>query len=164
MVICTVLIIQITAQEKHVIVLANDIDWERAHSSDGLINFLKNNAFSIQRIEASEFEEYNHSPAIVILGGPDAPDGVGKITKKYGLLTQHEQNLSRTPCCASRKMFVKKNVFTESQWIFIFAGATREETQKAHETAENKQWLAQNIGRMISLANFGITLFLIQIS
>jgi hypothetical protein len=144
MLIFTLLIIQCTAQEKHVIVLANDIDWERAQGPDGLVEFLKNK-FSIQRIEAAQFEEYNHSPAIVILGGPDAPDGVGEIIKKYGLLTQHEKDLSRNPCCASRKMFVKKNVFTDSQWIFIFAGATREETQKAHETTENKQWLAQNI-------------------
>jgi hypothetical protein len=145
-IIIFLMVFQCTAQkEEHVIILANDIDWENAQGPNGLINFLKNKTFSVLRIEAAEFEEYKHSPAIVILGGPDAPDGIGDVIKKYGLLTQHEQDLSRNPCCASRKMFVKRNIFTESQWIFIFAGATREETQEAHENAENKQWLIQNI-------------------
>ena len=105
------------------ILLANDIDFNRAKT---LVEFLEGNGFEVIRITARELEEYKAENLIIILGGVDAPDGVGSIVKE--VLDEREQELTRL----SARYFVKTDVWAPNQRVFVFAGADRDQTKQAH--------------------------------
>ncbi|MFQ6088842.1 MAG: metal-dependent hydrolase [Candidatus Methanofastidiosia archaeon] len=113
-------------EKKKIILLANSIDYELA--SD-LIGFLHNKGHEVIHITAEEFDDYKDEKFIVILGGPDAPEGVGEIVSR--LLTEEEKEFLRKE--GNRKFFLKVNVYIKGQKIFIFAGSDRWQTRKAHQ-------------------------------
>jgi hypothetical protein len=92
------------------------------------------------RASAGDFDQYKNERFIVILGGPDASEGVGKIVQ--GVLTGDEQNYLREK--GNRKMYVKDDVWTQEQAVFVIAGSDRNGTQEAHK--ENRERLAQEAG------------------
>jgi hypothetical protein len=112
-----------------IVVLANSIDYKL--NSDFVV-FLKNKGMSVNHITAAEFEDYKDEKFIVILGGPDAPEGVGDIVKE--VLMNNEQNELRNK--GNRKMHVKTNVWTTGQRVSVIAGSDRTETQSS--ASENK--------------------------
>ncbi len=115
-----------------IVVLANSIDYNLASEFFG---FLKNNGIEVISTNAQNFDRYKTEKFIVILGGPDAYEGVGAIVQSPGLLISEEQNFVRTK--GNRKMFVKTNVWTQGQRVFIIAGSDRYQTQSAH--LENRE-------------------------
>ncbi|MFH1788138.1 MAG: hypothetical protein ABH834_02005 [Candidatus Altiarchaeota archaeon] len=113
-----------------VVVVANSLDWEAGKEFYG---FLGNKGMDVVRVNASDFADYSAEKFVVILGGQNAPEGVGDIVK--GVLTEAEQS-SLLASESSAKMFVKTNVWATDQVVRVFAGYGREETAgawKAHK-------------------------------
>ncbi len=96
---------------------------------------MSNNGIEVIHTNAQDFERYKTERFIVTLGGPDAYEGVGAIVQSPGLLTSEEQNYVRTK--GNRRMFVKTNVWTQGQKVFVIAGSDRHQTQNAH--LENRE-------------------------
>lgn len=124
------------AGKPRIVLLANDIDYENAQDFYG---FLGNKGMEVIRVTASTFDANKQEKFIVILGGPDAYDGVGEIVKQ--VLSAEEQNQVREK--ASRKMIVKTNVWRKGQVVHVIAGADRNQTKKGHE--ENRDKLDKNV-------------------
>jgi len=106
------------------ILLANDVDHTRAST---LVDFLETNGFEVVRITAPELNQYKTEQLIIILGGADALDGVGNVVRT--VLDEREQELTRL----SMRYFVKTDVWTPGQRVFVFAGKDREQTMEAHK-------------------------------
>jgi hypothetical protein len=104
-----------------VVVLANSIDYS---NSLGLITLFRKNGFEIFHNTASLFHNCKQSKLIVVLGGPDAPEGVGEIVRE--ILTEDEQNSVRSP--GAKLVFVKSNVWAGDQKVIVLAGADRKLT------------------------------------
>jgi desulfoferrodoxin (superoxide reductase-like protein) len=111
------------------IVVANDIDFSRASS---LMDFLEGNGFEAIRVTASEFESYKAEELIIILGGADAPDGIGEIVRS--VLDEREQELTRLGI----RYFIEADVWAPNQRVFIFSGKDRDETREAHNQYQDK--------------------------
>ncbi|WP_232460958.1 hypothetical protein [Thermococcus radiotolerans] len=105
-------------QMPEVVILANDIDW----GIKGNLLAAELGAFglSVRHVTADDFEAYKDSRIIVILGGPDAYDGVGGYVRQ--VLSPGEQSAVRN---GERGMFVKTNVWTEGQVVVVLAGQDR---------------------------------------
>lgn len=116
-----------TLPRPSVVVVSNSID--RTMASD-FFTFLDSNGIDVVHSTAMEFDNYMGESVIVILGGPDAPEGVGGIVQ--GLLTMVEGNSIREE--GALKKFTKENVWAWGQKVTILAGSGREQTQMAHET------------------------------
>ena len=106
------------------VLLANPIDYTRA---TGLVEFLEANGYDVVHIGAQELNNYKTLNLIIILGGADAPDGVGDVVRS--ILDEREQELTRL----SYRYFSKTDVWAPGQRIFIFCGADRERTKQSHE-------------------------------
>ncbi len=111
------------------VLLANPIDFTRAKS---LVEFLEENGYEVIHIAASELDQYKTEKLIIILGGADAPEGVGDVVKS--VLTEREQELTRLAI----HFFLKKDIWAQGQKIFIFAGKDREQTMEAHKRYRDK--------------------------
>ncbi len=119
------------------VVLANSID--RALAAD-FYGFLRNQGIEIIEATAANFDAYKSSARfIIILGGPNAPEGVGDIVR--GILSEEEQKFLRTR--GNRKMYVKTNIWRTGQVVRIIAGSGRDQTQE--------EWQAnrEDVGRRI---------------
>jgi len=115
------------------VIAANTIDYPLAKE---FLDVLKTTNLDIIYANPQTFESYKNEKLILILGGPDAPEGMGEIAKKY--LTAEEQEFLRTK--GSRKMFIKTASTNETnasvqqgQKLILLAGSDRQETKKAHE-------------------------------
>jgi hypothetical protein len=105
-----------------VILLANSIDYALAQD---FVDYLKDKGFGVTRVEAAAFDAYKTSQFIVILGGPDAPEGVGSIVQQH-LSTQEQEHLRIS---GNRKMYLKSY---QSQRVFVIAGSDRTQTRETH--------------------------------
>ncbi len=84
-------------EKPKVVILSNSIDYARALD---FVEFLENNGMEVIRASATDFDQYKNERFIVILGGPDAPEGVGEIVQR--VLTGDEQDYLREK--GNRKM------------------------------------------------------------
>jgi parallel beta-helix repeat protein len=113
-----------------VLFLANSIDFGM---SEEFLQNLKAVSITAKPVNISEFDidAQVGNRLIVILGGPDAPEGIGELVRT--LLTPEEQNMIRNS--DTPQVFVKNNVFTSrythQQRIIILAGANRKGTSQA---------------------------------
>jgi len=121
-----------------IVVLANDIDYDLAGDFFG---FLDNKGLEVVRATADNFEEYKTESFIIILGGPDAYDGVGGIVGE--ILSEYERDVVRT--AGNRRMFVKTDPWglKSGQRVTVLAGSDRQQTKSAHE--ENRGLVAQDV-------------------
>ena len=121
-----------------IVVLANDIDYDLAGDFFG---FLDNKGLEIIRATADNFEEYKTESFIIILGGPDAYDGVGSIVGE--ILSEYENDDVRK--AGARRMFVKTDPWElkPGQRVIILAGSDRQQTKRAHE--ENRGIVAKDV-------------------
>jgi hypothetical protein len=116
----------------YAVVVTNSID---LNLSSDFIDFLVSKGVVVSVISASDFEDYKETSTIIILGGPDAPEGIGGIVQ--GILIESEQAFLKIN--GNRQMYVKTNVWTLNQNIVIIAGSDRFETRLA--VSENKEYL-----------------------
>ena len=111
------------ASAPEVVILSNDIDWNIRGAL--LASQLETLGLPVRRVTAGEFEAYKDSEVIIILGGPDAYDGVGGYVRQ--VLSPGEQSAVRN---GEKGMFVKTNVWTEGQVVMVLAGVDRWETSR----------------------------------
>ncbi len=118
---------------ENVLLVANSID--KALAAE-FLTYLKANNIKATVINASEFTpaQQVENRIIIILGGPDAYEGVGKIVSEV-LSNAEEATIRGTD---AQTMHVKYNVWTDrytaKQKVIILAGSDRSNTQ----TAETK--------------------------
>ncbi len=109
-----------------IVLLANSIDYELATE---FLGFLGNKGMETVHANASDFEQYKEEKFIVILGGPDAYEGVGEIVQE--VLSEAEQNAIREK--GARKKYVKTNIWTQGQRVMVIAGSDRNETKNTED-------------------------------
>lgn len=112
-----------------IVFLANSVDY--ALASDAIAS-LEARRMLVIRANASTFPQYQGERFIVILGGPDAYEGVGEIVSE--VLNAEEEARLREP--GARAMYARRNVWLEAAWlrrqtVFVVAGSDRYGTQKA---------------------------------
>ncbi|GBE56015.1 hypothetical protein BMS3Bbin16_00212 [archaeon BMS3Bbin16] len=113
-----------------VLVVANSIDSALA---SGLLSYLDENQIKATVINASEFSQSQRveNRFIIVLGGPDALEGIGEIVS--GLLSDAQKASVRES--GSQVFFVKSNVYTDryvaGQKVIVIAGADRFSTRSA---------------------------------
>jgi hypothetical protein len=117
------------APRSKIVLLANFID---LNLSSNFTAFLEAQGINIVYVNASNFSEYKNEKFIVILGGPDAYEGVGEIVGE--ILDESEQGWLREK--RNRGMYVKTNLWRTGQVVIIIAGSDREQTQKACEESK----------------------------
>jgi hypothetical protein len=114
-------------------VVANSID---LNLSSDFISFIEDNGIYVKHTSAKDFnKDYD---TIIILGGPDAPEGVGDIVRQ--VLSEETQELLRVS--GKRGVFVNENPWWPRyghKTITVIAGSDRFETQRA--VSENKDKL-----------------------
>lgn len=108
--------------------LGNSVDLALA---DTLILSMEGPVVEVVPTDAKGFEVQKGKKVIIILGGPDAYEGVGGIVSK--LLAQEEQRYIRSE--GARMTYSKRDLWRKGQQVFIFAGSDRNETRKAHMEA-----------------------------
>jgi WD40 repeat protein len=109
-----------------IVVLANSIDLGLAQD---FLDYLMDNGLEVVHTPASDFDQYKSENYIVILGGPDAPEGAGEIAQ--GVLTEGEEDALREE--GSSKIYLKPDVWEEGQTVWVIAGFNRNLTRTAHE-------------------------------
>jgi len=108
-----------------IVVVANSIDLANARD---FVKSLDSQGRPVLRITPQQLDAHNLEKFIVILGGPDAPDGIG--VQVQTLLTEKDNQFLREKR-GNKKMFVKTNVWRKGQVIFIIAGNHRNDTKTA---------------------------------
>lgn len=116
--------LSVQKENPKIILVANSIDY-----SADLGILLVNKGFNVDYVKPKEFNAtHKKEKRILILGGQNAPEGAGEITKT--LLIPAEQSLllaSNT----SKSVFTKNNVWRENQVVKIAAGYEKEQTRRA---------------------------------
>ncbi len=120
-------------ERPRIVVLANTIDQSLASDFFG---FIENKGIEVIQANTSYFEQYKKDKFIVILGGPDAGEGVGDVVKE--VLEDDEKEYLRAP--GNRRIYVKTNVWATGQKVMVIAGSGRNQTKIAHE--ENRDQVA----------------------
>jgi len=110
--------------------VANTIDYDLA---DEFIEFLDMNNAIITTISAADFPEHQEDKIILVLGGPDAYDGIGYIVQD--ILDGNEIEWIRKE--GNFTMFIKTNTWRDGQLIIVLAGSDRDLTKAA--CMENKE-------------------------
>lgn len=113
------------SSEKTVIVLTNSIDYSLA---GGLFDFLIREGLHLEFHSSSAFYKYKDSRYILILGGPEAYEGVGEIAASIINSTEEDVVLKEGGALFS----IKEDLWSKNQKIILAAGFNRELTQKAH--------------------------------
>lgn len=112
-------------QGTKVVVLANSIDGSMGQD---FLQFITGLGYSVERVPATEFRRHAQEKYIVILGGPDAYEGVGNITRQA--LSPEEQALLRSGGVGG--LYLKR--YSNGQIVSVFAGSNRELTRISQET------------------------------
>jgi hypothetical protein len=124
-----------------VLVVSNSIDSLMANE---FLSKLEISRVSSTLTSASDFSIHMRAGnrLIIILGGPDAPEGIGELVRD--ILSQNEQDAIRE---GRQLMFIKKNVYTNlfshSQKVIIIAGPDRNGTKRAG--LENSDGVEQTV-------------------
>jgi hypothetical protein len=117
-----------------IIVLANSIDRSMASP---VFAYLQDMGINLVHASARDFNQFKNDDFIVILGGPDAYDGVGEVVQE--VLAEDEADFIRAP--GSLEMILKKDVWSKDQIVIVIAGQGRNQTKLAGE--EKKEELAK---------------------
>ena len=104
--------------------LANSID---LNLSANFTDYMVSKRVKVEYLNASNFTTYKKMPNIVILGGPDASEGVGEIVRE--VLNETEQ--AEVRATGSEKFYIKESIWTSWQRVFIIAGSDRWATKEA---------------------------------
>jgi WD40 repeat protein len=107
-------------EHPQIMVVANSIDFGFA---DDLFEFLNENNVTVIHATAQTYsQEVTGEKFVVILGGPDAPEGIGEIAQS--VLSDDEADLIRIK--GAKKIFIKSKTT-------VIAGSDRKYTRDAHQ-------------------------------
>ncbi|VVB51762.1 Thiosulfate sulfurtransferase GlpE [uncultured archaeon] len=106
-----------------VTVVGNSIDLPPVQ---GFLDNLATAGVTVTAVSAQDFAPHKNDSLIFILGGQNAPEGVGDLVS--GLLTQSEKDelMSRWD---ARTIVILPNVWAAKQKVIIFAGHEKEQTR-----------------------------------
>ena|GEM_PF-6069458 len=112
------------ATQTGIVVLANDIDYNLGFD---FFAYFVNNGHNVTRATVANFDALKTEPLVVVLGGPDAPEGVGHIVDN--LLEESDREFLRN-APGSNAMYVKTNVWKTPQTVVVLAGNNRQDTNE----------------------------------
>ena len=115
-----------------VTVLANSIDWSLCREI--IVDYYSKRGIPVVRVTPENFTR--ESGFIIILGGPDAYEGVGNISAQL-LSLKDQEWLRKDPESYGKFEFV--NVWVKRQHVVILAGHNRYLTRKAVEESFKEQ-------------------------
>ena len=135
------------APKPRVVVLANTVD---KMLSAELFDYLEQSGLDVVHATAANFDSFKDERFVIILGGPDALEGVGEIVKGTGMLGIDDADYLRTD--GSSKKYLSTNPWNVNpvQTVWIFAGADRHLTLQANR--ENMVAVAQEIVANVAVA------------
>jgi len=111
-----------------VTILANSIDLSLATE---FIEYLEEVGIKVYLVDKNNFSSYNKKLYIIILGGPEAYEGVGEIVSE--ILTEEEKNQIKQ----DKAWIKKKSIYRVGQVVYVLAGKNREATAEVWK--ENKE-------------------------
>jgi hypothetical protein len=114
---------------KRIVVLANSID---KNLCEGTLDSIEN--MEIIYAIPDDFENYKNEENILIIGGPQAYEGVGEIVKEA--LSGEEENSIIGG--VNEGLFIKKDVWKSGQSVFIAGGKDRVETKRILKENKNR--------------------------
>ncbi len=120
-----------------ILIVANSIDYAMA---SGFISYLKKNNLATKVVKPAEFtpDMRTGNRLIILLGGPDAPEGMGEIVDE--MLSDSEKESLRD--ADSQQMFFRYNPYTDRFWakqlVIVVAGSDRANTQAAGDKYNSK--------------------------
>lgn len=113
-----------------VTVVGNSIDLALSRS---YIDNLEESGIDVSSIVASDLPAHKEDPNIIILGGQNAPEGIGPVVS--GLLSdQEKKEVLSSP--DARIVVVITNPWAAKQKVLVFAGYEKEQTRKAFADAQ----------------------------
>ncbi|MBD3387349.1 MAG: hypothetical protein GF416_00180 [Candidatus Altiarchaeales archaeon] len=121
---------------KGVILLANSID--AANAAD-FIQYLRENSVNVVESDAEAFQTLRYNENVIVLGGQNAPEGVGEVS---GFVLSQDQEESLLQPGASM-MFQKSGLWQTQQNVYVLAGHTAEDTRRAWES--NKKTILSQV-------------------
>jgi len=113
-----------------ILIVANSLDYPLATE---MLSYLKSRGITYEVVNADEFDadKRANNRLILVLGGPDAPEGIGAVTRE--VLSDSEEASIRQS--GSQSMYVKYNVWTDrytyNQIVIVVAGSDRANTKAA---------------------------------
>jgi len=134
---------QVKEEQPNLIVVAGKETYKLA---EGIIQFMESRGVPVLHLIASEFNgyqtdkekpDYRKEEYIVILGGPNEPNGIGDIIKE--VLTPEEVEWVSQP--GNRKMYIKGDVWRKGQNLIIFAGSNKEAVKSAMVNTKDNWWV-----------------------
>jgi len=145
----------IASGQPQVTVLANSIDLQLSQS---YLDTLSSLGIGVEIINARKLPQHQGDGWILILGGPNAPEGVGAVVN--GLLTQRErQDILGSP--GSKVTVVVTNPWADRQKVMVFAGYGKEQTRKLFGEAQgdlmkslrfnDSSYLENNTGNIVGV-------------
>ena len=128
------------APKPRVVVLASSVD---KMLSTELFDYLEQKGLDVIHATAANFDSYKDEQFIIVLGGPDALEGVGEIVKGTGILGIDDADYLRTE--GSSKKYLSTDPWGKNpdQTVWIFAGSDRHLTLQANR--DNMVAVAQEI-------------------
>ncbi len=117
------------APKPRVVVLASSVD---KMLSTELFDYLELKGLDVIHATAATFNTYKDERFIIILGGPDALEGVGEIVKGAGILGIDDADYLRTEGSSKKYLATNPWDLNPDQKVWIFAGSDRHLTLQAN--------------------------------
>ena len=115
------------AYESSVVVLSNSVDGPLAFK---LYSFLEGRGVAVARADAISFNPNQTQGVIIILGGQNAPEGVGSYA---GAVLSNADREYLTSSDSASGVFSGVDVWAENQTVIVFAGYDELQTKTAWE-------------------------------
>ena len=125
--------------KRGVVVLANTIDHGLASE---FLEYLSSHDVNVIHSNATEFERLRYNERVILLGGQNAPEGVGGIVDK--VLSKEEEDSLLTP--GASFMFTFEGFWQTSQKVIVLAGYGAEDTRSAWRDNLEKVLAAVKVG------------------
>ena len=116
----------ISCAHPYVVIVANPID---LNLSSDFVGYLEGKGAEVVKASLVDFDSYRDAQSIILLGGPDALEGIGNLTRQA--LTAEEQAFLRRE--GNRAMFVHENPWHPGtgRAVAVLAGSDRYQTQRS---------------------------------
>lgn len=118
------------AETPQLVLVANSVDFEMNRD---IVDFLQQ-SFEVIVVSGYEFDGYKRSQRILILGGPDAYEGVGGLVREV-LTPGWQESLRNTK--GKRNIYLQNDVWRDDQVVLVVAGYDREDTMTVAKEWKN---------------------------
>jgi len=120
-----------------IILFSNSLDMEAAQD---IRNYLANRSVTAQIVDSEGFKQARYSGKVIILGGHNAPEGVGEAVSTILSQAEKESLMAR----GAREVFTREDVWSQGQKVIVIAGNEMRDTADA--VSENKAVIMSELG------------------